>query len=313
MIGIEEITTYVPQNFVDNIRQGESFGETENFIRNKVGAIRLPRIKQGEETSDLASKALLKLLEKVHIGPDDIEALTLVTQNGDGNGLPQTSAIVQQKANLPLPSAIFDVSLGCSGYVYGLAILKGFMQASGLKQGVLITADPYSKIIDQKDRTTSLLFGDAATATLIREGAIWGIKPPVYWTDGSGSAHLCVKDRFLEMNGRQIFNFAAMHAPAQIRKILGRESLQEKDIDIFCIHQGSAAIVEAVVKCFPQVRDRFVLDIASTGNTVSSSIPLLLEKYLHRPGIRRILLCGFGVGLSIATTIIEKTEGERHR
>jgi 3-oxoacyl-[acyl-carrier-protein] synthase-3 len=256
----------------------------------------------------LAAKALSKLMAQSGLSADRIGVLALVTQNGDGFGLPHTSAIVHKKVGLSKSIPVFDISLGCSGYVYGLSILQGFMQVAGLSNGVLLTADPYSKILDSNDSNTSLLFGDAATATWLSDRCQWEILPCSYLTDGSGANYLMVNNGVFVMNGRQVFNFALMNVPIQIRQILQREGITEEDIDLFCLHQGSAAIVQGIARKFPSVQDRFIIDIEKTGNTVSSSIPLLLEKHLKDREIKRVLLSGFGVGLSLATTVIQRRD-----
>ena len=301
MIGIKSIAAYLPERRIDNIEQGASFGESEEFIRSKIGATRLTRKAESEETSDLAAEAVRHLTAASDLEPDQIDALIVITQNGDGCGLPHTAAIVQDKLGLNTEVAAFDVSLGCSGYVYGLSILKGLMQEAGLRNGVLVTADPYSKVVNPEDRVTSLLFGDAASATWVAEGADWEIGKPLLATDGSGGENLAVRDGTLEMNGRQVFNFAALRVPPQIKQLL-----QQEDLDVYCIHQGSAAIVDAVSRRFRDVKDRFVLDMDDTGNTVSSTIPLLLIEPMKNPEIRRILISGFGVGLSWASSILQR-------
>jgi len=308
MIGIKHITSYIPADFIDNFEQGEKFGESRDYIINKIGAHRLPRKLNGQETSDLACCAIEKLLKECTLSQEKMQALVVVTQNGDGYGLPHTSAIVHKKLGLCQDVATFDVSLGCSGYVYGLAILKGFLQASGLKSGMLVTADPYSKIIDPTDRITTLLFGDAATATWLGEDALWDVGRPTFMTDSYRGCHLAVNKGKLQMNGWQIFNFAATNVPSHINKMLDAENLTAEDVDCFFVHQGTAAIVEAIAKKFPTVRERFILDLSTTGNTVSSSIPILLEKYYKEPSIKRVLLSGFGVGLSLATILLDKRE-----
>ena len=306
MIGLNTIAAYVPAHTVDNVAQGEKFGETRAFIETKIGATKLPRKDDTDDTSDLAASAVHELVKKSALELDQIDALIVVTQNGDGSGLPHTAAVVQDKLMLSNNVAAFDVSLGCSGYVYGLSILQGFMQAAGLKNGILVTADPYSKVIDPENRVTSLLFGDAATATWMTANADWQIGTPILATDGAGRENLIVRNGVLEMNGRQVFNFAAMRVPPQIKELLKREGLESTAIDLYCIHQGSAAIVDAVSRRFPEVKDRFVLDMDQTGNTVSSTIPILLIKYLDNPEIRRILISGFGVGLSWASSILSR-------
>ena len=307
MIGIKAISSYIPEDFIDNIALASTFGESEDFIREKIGAISLPRKKREFETSDISLLAINTLLEKnPTLQKNNIDAIVLVTQNPDLEGLPHTSAILQNKLQAPIKIATFDISLGCSGYVYGLFVLKGFLESSRLKNGILITADPYSKILDQNDRITSLLFGDAATATWLGKDPLWKLGSVAYGTDGSGADYLKIVNKKLHMNGRQVFNFAATQVAPHIKDLLKKEKLQQEDIDMFFLHQGSAAIINAIAKNFPGVTERFVKDILSTGNTVSSSIPLILEKYAFSNKLNRILISGFGVGFSWATAILTK-------
>lgn len=311
MIGIKAIASYLPEHVVDNYEQAKKFGETEEFIKNKIGAVQLPRKDKEQDTSDLAKQAVLNLLNKYpELNKSTIDAIIVVTQNPDDEGLPHTSAILQRKLELLTSIAAFDVSLGCSGYVYGLFILKGFLEASGLKNGVLVTSDPYSKVVNMDDRITSMLFGDAATATWVGEGPEWSLDAVSYGTDGLGAEHLKVMDNKLHMNGRQIFNFAATKVEPHIRELLQKEGISPEDIDLYCLHQGSAAIVDVISKRFSNISERFIKDIENTGNTVSSSIPLILEKEISKNNINRILMCGFGVGLSMATAIISKSGKE---
>jgi len=311
MIGVRAISSYIPESRLDNIKQAEKFGETANFIHNKIGAITLPVKDSGSEASDLSVKAVMALSSQHGLVMDTVDALVVVTQNPDGMGLPHTAAILQHKLGLSSEVAAFDISLGCSGFVYGLSILRGLMEQAGLKNGVLVTADPYSRVVNRDDRITSLLFGDAATATWLSDDAEWFFRQPLLETDGSGRDSLFVdENKELHMNGRQVFNFAAVRVPKQIDRYLKKESLQPQDIDLFCLHQGSAAIVDAISRRYSEVQERFLKDINDTGNTVSSSIPLLLEKYVLDKDIDRVLICGFGVGLSWATNVIEKVKND---
>lgn len=305
---LHSIASYIPPGSIDNLAQAAAFGETEDFIRTKIGALRLPKKLESEETSDMAVRAVEALMAKTGLSSAAVDALVLVTQNGDGYNLPHTSAIAHAKLGLPKTTAVFDVSLGCSGYVYGLQILKGFMQASGFSNGILVTADPYSKVIDPTDRSTTLLFGDAACATLLSQQGEWELSRPIMGTDGTGAENIMVKDGRFVMNGRQVFNFAATVIPKEIKALLDQESLQEEEIDSYCLHQGSAGILEAISRRFPAVKERFVNRLANTGNTVSSSIPLLLEEETQKNSNKKILISGFGVGLSWASMILSRKE-----
>lgn len=307
MIGIKSIASYVPTSGVDNYAQGAKFDKDEDFILGKIGSTFLPRKDAGQETSDLCVEAANRLFaNNPQLKRESIDVLIVVTQNGDEEGLPHTAAIVQDKLGLSTNVAAFDISLGCSGYVYGIYAIKGFMEATGLKNGLLITADPYSKIVDPEDRNTTMLFGDAATATWMGEDAIWKLGKAKFGTDGSGAPHLKVSNGVFFMNGRQVFNFALLKVPAHLHELLGESGLKPDDIDAFCIHQGSAAIVDAVARRFEDKPEKFLKDMVETGNTVSSSIPLLLEKHVLDSSWSRVALSGFGVGLSWGSAIIYK-------
>jgi 3-oxoacyl-[acyl-carrier-protein] synthase-3 len=311
MIGIKDIAVYLPEQRVDNVEQARRFGEDVSFVDGKIGARWLPRRADGEDASDMAASAVRLLLERnPGLQAAGVGALVVVTQSGDGRGLPHTAAIVQRKLGLSATVAAFDVSLGCSGYVYGLYLMKGFLESSGIENGVLVTADPYSKIVDPADRTTTLLFGDAATATWIGRDAAWRLGAVAYGTDGSGADALVNRDGVLHMNGRAVFNFAAMKVAPHIRQVLDAAGLRPQDVGLYCLHQGSKAIVEAIARRFPEVADRFVEDIRDTGNTVSSSIPLLLAKGMLGSQHTRVLVSGFGVGFSWATALLHN-DGNR--
>ncbi len=311
MIGIKAIAAHIPKQSLNNIERAQGFGEAEDFVRSKIGALRLPVKEATQETSDLAMLAVQALFEQCpEFSKDDVDAIVVVTQNPDGEGLPHTAAILQDKLGLPLTVAAFDISLGCSGYVYGLFALKGFLEVSGLTNGILVTADPYSKVVDPADRVTSLLFGDAATATWLGPSPRWKLDAVAYGTNGAGAAYLKTEKQRLHMNGRQIFNFALSQVAPHINGLLQREGLSAEAVDLYCLHQGSAAIVDAIARQFPGLEDRFVKDMLETGNTVSSSIPLLLRKCAFEGEASRMVLCGFGVGLSWASTIISKSQKE---
>ncbi|WP_426427937.1 ketoacyl-ACP synthase III [Pseudomonas palmensis] len=310
MIGIKSIASYVPAEGLDNYAQGAKFGKDQDFIFGKIGSTFLPRKGAGQETSDLCVEAVKALFaNNAALTPASVDAVIVVTQNGDAEGLPHTAAIVQHKLGLPTNIAAFDISLGCSGYVYGLYAMKGFMEAAGLKNGLLITADPYSKIVDPEDRNTTMLFGDAATVTWMGEEADWQLGKSLFGTDGAGAEFLRTTAGKFFMNGRQVYNFALIKVPAHLQQLLDVSHLQANDIDLYCLHQGSAAIVDAVSQRFEGGEpERFVKDMAETGNTVSSSIPLLLEKHVLGSQHKRVALSGFGVGLSWGSAIIERRD-----
>ena len=306
MLGIVDIAIALPATSRNNLEQAQKFGEEESFLHDRLGPLTLPMLDEGQDTSDLASAAVMNLLKNNDIQSEDIECLIVCTQNPDGRGLPHTAAIVQHKSGLPKSVAAFDISLGCSGYVYGLNILKGMMEASGFKNGILVTCDPYSKILNFEDRNTAMLFGDAAAATLIGSNPIFNIGNSKYGTDGAGAENLINNEGELYMNGRQVFNFAATKVPEQIKNLLEENSLSINDIDLYILHQGSKYIVDTIQKRLKVPQEKVPFRMQHTGNTVSSSVPLILREFLDDKSKNTILLAGFGVGLSWGSILINR-------
>lgn len=306
MITIANVGSYVPKGRISNYDKIISYGLDESFIRQKIGVDSVSRKSSDEETSDLGMMAIKNLLTRDPVSLSDLDCLLVCTQNPDAQGLPHTSAIIHGKLDLPKSCACFDISLGCSGYVYSLSLMKSFMRDNGMRKGVIVTSDPYSKIIDDNDKNTAILFGDAATATLLID-AECGWEPTIFrfGTNGSMSEALQIRDGKLFMNGRAIFNFSATKIPPFIRDLLDSAGFKKDDIDVYLLHQGSKYILDFLIERLDVLAEKVPTNLLSHGNTVSSSIPLLLEDQMYRTDIRTMLLCGFGVGLSWAGCLVE--------
>lgn len=305
MIGIGEIGSFVPATRLSNLDRAETFGMDDNFVRNKLGIHNVSRMEADEDTAGLCVEAFRSLNTKRPISSGDIDCVIVCTQNPDGHGIPHTSALVHGALDLADSCAAFDIGLGCSGYVYGLGVAKSFMEAQNLKMGLLFTADPYSKILDEKDRTTEMLFGDAATVTLLEpispESGAWQPFGFRFSTRGKEGAALTNETGRLKMNGRAVFNFSATVVPEQIRGAMEAEGLGVDDIDRFLFHQGSKYIVDTLTRRLDLPPGKVPSNLADQGNTISSSIPLLFENQLHDPSLSLVAMSGFGVGLSWAT------------
>jgi 3-oxoacyl-[acyl-carrier-protein] synthase-3 len=310
MIAIKEISHYVPMGFESNFDKKDQFDVDDNFIINKIGVHRVSRKAKHEETSDMCMKAYRSLELKTNIRIEDIDCIIVCTQNPDGGGIPHSSAIVHGKLGCKSTCAAFDISLGCSGYVYGLSVAKSFMEGNGLKNCLLFTADPYSKIINPNDRNTVLLFGDAAAVTWLSESTedngFWYPANFVFGSIGHDYNVLRKENGHLTMNGRAIVNFAVKAIPSQVAGLLNTARLSLDDIDYFVLHQGSKFIIDKLVDNMGLPAEKVPCNLAPQGNTISSSIPILLEKYLKDESLNRMVLCGFGVGLSCATCLIQK-------
>lgn len=324
-VGIEEIQFYLPKNILTNQELVDRFGFEETYLGEKVGISTRHIADDSEACSDLAVKAAQMIFDGGKVHADDIGLLILCTQNPDYK-LPHTSAILQEKLGLKNSVAAFDLNLGCSGFVYSLAVAKGFMKIHHIPYGLIITSDPYSKIIASDDRNTLPLFGDAAAATLLKKDGLMDIMEFNFGTDGAGFGDLIVqgggtrnpvnqradveyemKSPFLKMNSRAIFNFMMTRVPSSILDCLSVNNVGIEDIDFFIFHQASKFMIEAVAKKLKIDPDKIVISMKETGNTVSSSIPIALSPYLkHKETVNcTYLVCGFGVGLSWASSVLK--------
>jgi len=304
MLSIKEIASYLPETKVSNYAKKEKFVLDDNFIENKLGVKNHTLKMKDDKASDLCVKAYTNLLDKISIEKENIDCCIVVTQNPDFN-IPHTSAIVHGKLGLSQNCACFDISLGCSGYVYGLSNIISFMKNNNLRNGLLFTADPYSEIIDSEDKNTALLFGDGATVTFINDNGVLSPQEFSFGTNGSAYKELICEDK-LYMNGRAVFNFTATTIPQHIQELLAKCRLDDSDIDKYILHQGSKYIVDTIRKRLKVSEDKVPFEIYEYGNTVSSTIPMILENEIRNVETKRMIISGFGVGLSWASAIIER-------
>jgi 3-oxoacyl-[acyl-carrier-protein] synthase-3 len=307
MIGIENIALYIPQQFISNYERKEKFGIDDYFIEEKIGVKKVSVKAADEDTSDLCVKAWEALLVKQVVNKKDIDCVVVVTQNPDSN-IPHVSAKVHGVLELPESCSCFDISLGCSGFVHGLSVMESFMERNGFKKGLLFTADPYSKIINPEDKNTSMLFGDAAAVTLLGNEPIWISKKYTFGTIGKLSYELVCTNTELFMNGRAIFDFAARSIPKDIQNLLEKNLLPLDEVDVFLFHQGSKYILDTITKRLKVDKQKVPYMAADYGNTVSSSIPIMLESYLQKDDVKNIVLSGFGVGLAWASTLLKRVK-----
>lgn len=307
MIKVESVASFICDNKETNI--GKIFNNeqvSESFLNNKIGILNVAIKSPSDKASDLCVKAYNKLVEaNCNFKPEDIDCICVCTQNGDYN-IPHTSAIVHEKLGFNKNCAVFDISLGCSGYVYSLGIMKSYMEQNGLKKGLLFTSDQYSSILDSNDKNTSLIFGDGASVTLLSESGNYKIGMSDCYTDGSLFDTLIhPADKPLYMDGRMIYNFVMENVPNIINRCITKNGLTQNEIDIYLLHQASKFIVDSLTRRMKLDKEKVPFEIMDYGNTISSSIPIILEKYINRC-YNNMLLCGFGVGLSIASVVLSR-------
>ena len=308
-LGIASIESYLPKRTLTAQDLADQFGFDINFVQNKLGVQKLFQSDSSENTSDLAAKALNVLLEKRPNLREEIGVLILVTQTPDFR-LPHTASIVLDKTGITKTIPCFDVSLGCSGWVYGLSIIQSFMISNNIRKGVLITAETYTKYLNPEDRNTKCLFSDGASATLISENPIWttgrftfGSKPSHYkdLILGNGT------NQFLNMNGPNIYQFAIKEVPSDVQSCLDLNNTNLEQLDAAIFHQANRYMIQSLAKRLKLPEEKNIDYMPEFGNTVSSTIPMALAKFTKQnPKSSNILVSGFGVGLSWASTILRK-------
>jgi 3-oxoacyl-[acyl-carrier-protein] synthase-3 len=313
---IKHLEYYLPERIIDNDYLSKSCGIDRNFLEEKVG-IKIRHIaSEYETTSEMASNAGSRLLSENSINKENVDLLLLCTQNPDFT-LPTTACIVQHKLGLKNSCLAFDINLGCSGFIYSLAIAGNFIKTGMIKNGLIIMADQYSKTIDFKDKNTASIFGDAASAAFLTScDDNYGVIDAVFGTDGSNADKLIVhnsgvdlnkeKSGFLFMDGREIFKFSINIVPQSVNEILSMNNLFVKDIKYFIFHQANKYILGEIQKKLQIDDKQMIIDMEDYGNTVSSTIPIAYKNLASKNNLKTgdlVIFSGFGVGLSWGTIL----------
>jgi 3-oxoacyl-[acyl-carrier-protein] synthase-3 len=321
MAKIKAIAYYLPDTTLSNEQISQDFPEwSTDRIESKLG-IRSRHIATDESTSDLAVKAAEQLFTEYNIRPTEVDFVILCTQSPD-YFLPTTACLIQDRLGIPTSAGAFDFNLGCSGYVYGLAIAKGLVAGGIASNILLITSEKYTKFIHKDDKSNKAIFGDGATATLISTEGFADILDFELGTDGQGADNLMVKNgatlypnrdgediidgagnvynpNNLYMDGPAIFKFTTVAVPKLVENTLLKNNLTLNDIDYTIFHQANNLILETLRKKVGIPVEKYYIDVRDVGNTVSSTIPIAIkESMISNKLTGNILLVGFGVGYS---------------
>ena len=320
MFRISEIETYFPEKKVTNEDLQKEFPEwSPEKIFNKVGVKQRYTASAEETVLELAVKASEKLLKK--IDKNEIDFILFCTQSPDYH-LPTTACILQDRLGLRKNIGALDFNLGCSGFVYGLSIAKGLIATGAAQNILLVTAETYTKYLRKSDKSNRTIFGDGAAATLIQKDETKENFQFILGTDGSGYDNLIVRNgggrnrinkedeagNCLYMNGQNIFIFTVEKIPVLVKEILEKNNLTENDVDYYIFHQANAHILRKQREILEIPEEKFYINLEKYGNTVSSTIPIALKDALETGKVKRgqkIMLIGFGVGLSWGATIVE--------
>lgn len=331
MAYIKGISYYLPKRVLSNEELVEEFPEwSVEKVAQKVGVNSRHLAAPGETAGDMAEKAAKELFQEYQIDPTEIDFLLFCTQSPD-YFLPSTACILQHKLGISTTSGAFDYNLGCSGCIYGLAVAKGLIMAGIAKNVLLLTAETYYKYLHPSDKSNRSIFGDGAAACLISTDGFAEIGEFVLGTDGSGADSLIVKsgaarqkeatgkyveddeghiwyDDYLYMNGGAIFNFTLNAVPAMMKELLGKNGLEKEQIDYYVFHQANKFMLNTIRKVCVLPKDKFYVNLAETGNTVSSTVLIGLKDSLCQGIIKsgmKVMISGFGVGLSWGGTMLK--------
>ncbi|MDE6300845.1 MAG: ketoacyl-ACP synthase III [Muribaculaceae bacterium] len=320
---IKAISYYLPERIVTNEELVADFPEwTVEKIADKVGVSQRHVAADSETATDLAIKAAEKLFEDhPEIQRENIDFVILCTQSPDYL-LPSSACIIQDRLDIPTSCGAFDFNLGCSGYIYGLAIAKGLIQSSIARNVLFLTAETYNKYLHPRDKGNRTIFGDAATATIISTDGFAEIGEFALGTNGAGAENLIVKSGcsrcpekvndlsfdengnprssdYLFMNGAEIFTFTQKNVPVVIKLTLEKNHLSQDQIDLFVFHQANSYMLNFLRKKIKIAPEKFYVNMSMIGNTVSNSIPIALADARNDGQLSgNVLVCGFGVGYS---------------
>jgi 3-oxoacyl-[acyl-carrier-protein] synthase-3 len=325
------IAVHLPQRVETNAQLKAEFpGWDMDLIYEKTGIGARHIAAEGECASDLAVQAAQKLFAEHDVDPQSIDFVLLCTQTPD-YPLPTTACLLQSRLGLKTSVGALDFNLGCSGFVYGLSLADGLIRSGAASRVLLLTAETYSKYIHPTDRSLRTIFGDGAAATLIDAADEPTLSAFQFGTDGSGAdtllvskggarpAECAIKPRgrqrwqsALYMDGPSLINFTVVAVPQLVDSILAAANLKSSDVDLFLLHQATLKMLSQLRERMGLPEERMPIVLEHCGNTVSSTIPILIDVLRRdgrlRKGMRNVLV-GFGVGWSWAGCVWRESWG----
>ncbi|WP_310603268.1 beta-ketoacyl-ACP synthase III [Anaerosporobacter sp.] len=316
--------SYLPEQVVDNEFLSQIVDTSDEWISSRTG-IRQRRVTIGEGTACMAAKAAAKAIARADIDPMDIDIIIVATMSPD-NCLPNTACEVQAEVGA-MNAVCFDLSAACSGFVYALNTAYSFIKAGIYKTALVIGSEVLSKMLDWNDRSTCVLFGDGAGAMIVQASET-GIFESVLGSDGTRKDALTCASRYIrnplvskentpsgedtldyvKMEGQEVFKFVVKTIPLTIQQVIEKAGCTQEDIRYYVLHQANQRILESVAKKLKEPIEKFPMNLDKYGNTSAASIPILLDKMNKKNMLNRgdkIILSGFGGGLTWGTTLIE--------
>lgn len=331
-VGISGLAAAVPKNTIENYNYTEHFdSKSVKELVDKVGIKERRFAPTGMCSSDLCFAAAEQLIADMKIDKSEIDLLVFISQTPDYR-MPATSITLQERLGLGKQTAAFDISLGCSAFVYGLSVVYALMQTGGFRKALLLDGETRSRIYSPKDRKTAFLFGDGGVAAIIEKNDKYGASHFSLNSDGSLSDLIKVdaggyrnptseetlKEKVVDehgnirsdehgyMNGPDVFNFAIREVPKDFKRVLDVANLDVSDLDYAVFHQANDYMNGYLAKKLKLKAEQVPSCIENFGNTSSVSIPLTIVTQLQNKFIspKKVVLSGFGVGMSWATAFL---------
>jgi 3-oxoacyl-[acyl-carrier-protein] synthase III len=325
---------YVPEKVLTNDDLSKMVDTSDEWIRSHTGISNRHIARDDQATSDLAYEAAMNVLKSVDAAsPEQVAAgldlIVVSTATPDYPGFPSVACMVQSRIGAH-KAAAFDITAGCTGFIYALETASCMMASGGRKTALVIGADTLSRITDWTDRNTCVLFGDGAGAVLLEATDApvagpqkRGVIRSILGADGSGSEYLMLrrggtrnpflkgetveKPAYLEMNGPAVYLFAVNAVATTIKKMLDAEGLSMDQIARIIPHQANERIISAAAKRLGIGMDKFFLNIAKYANTSTASVPIALDELAHEGTLKKgdiIMTIGFGAGLTYGANLI---------
>ncbi len=317
-VSITGLGAHAPERVLTNDDLSKLVDTSDEWIIERTG-IRERRIAaESEALSDLALPAIETALAQAGCTGKDIDLLIVATVTPDMS-FPSTGAILADRLGAT-DAAAYDLSAGCTGFMYALAQAYGMLAGGLAKRALVVGGDVLSRILDWSDRSTLVLFGDGAGAVVLEASDEPGFLAFELGADGGGGEHLWLPgsgsrlfeepDRLVKMNGREVFKFATRILVQSGEAVLERAGASIDDVDVYVPHQANVRIVDHATKKLGVPSDRVVINVDRYGNTSSGSIPLALADAQAegrlQPG-KLVLMTGMGAGLTWGSALMRWT------
>ena len=321
---ITALGTYVPPRLLTNQDLEKMVDTSNDWILERTGVRERHIVDKGVASSDLAVEAIKQLFEQRGISPTEIEAIVVATVTPDML-FPSTACLIQDKLGCKGAWG-FDVSAACSGFVYALQIAAQFIRTGAHKKVLAVGTDVMSSIINYEDRATCVIFGDGAGAVLLEPAAEDDecvLIDYLHEIDGSGATSLYMpaggsklppshetidkKMHYVHQDGQAVFKYAVRKMADTSEKILARNGLTGKDIDIFIPHQANRRIIMSAAERLGMPAEKVIVNIDEYGNTTAATIPLAMHTARKQGKLKKgslTLLASVGAGFTVGTTLL---------